>query len=344
MFNFDVPRYEKVVGDALALRPQIDKAVDEICEQGYSNIFFIGCGGTWAHTLPMQYWFDTTTSKIETHCAIAAEFLAMGHKRFNKDSVCVFSTRTGTTPEIIEAAKYCQEHGARTVMYVSNDNTPATEYADYKFFSFAEDDVLCEAIYTYQITMLARFLKNAGDFADYDTFMDEFAQIIPYLIKAKEAYEVPAKAMAEDFKDVDYHMVVGSGMLWGEAYDYAMCILEEMQWIKTKSIHAAEFFHGTIELCENDTSIIMLYGEDETRPLMDRVMNFTKMLEDEKGVKVKVNTFDTSTVELPFSKPEFRKIVSPLVIYTITERLSCHLENVRNHPLTTRRYYHQMNY
>ena len=88
----------------------------------------------------------------------------------------------------------------------------------------------------------------------------------------------------------------------------------------------------------------MLYGEDETRPLMDRVMNFTKLLEDEKGVKVKVNTFDTSTVELPFSKPEFRKIVSPLVIYTITERLSCHLENVRNHPLTTRRYYHQMNY
>lgn len=55
MFNFDEPRYAKVVGDALALRPQIEKAVDEICEKGYSNIFFIGCGGTWAHTLPMKY-------------------------------------------------------------------------------------------------------------------------------------------------------------------------------------------------------------------------------------------------------------------------------------------------
>ncbi len=38
MFNFDVPRYEKVVGDAIALRPQIEKAVDEICKEGYSNI------------------------------------------------------------------------------------------------------------------------------------------------------------------------------------------------------------------------------------------------------------------------------------------------------------------
>ena len=54
--------------------------------------------------------------------------------------------------------------------------------------------------------------------------------------------------------------------------------------------------------------------------------------------------FDTAEVELPFSDPEFRKIVSPMVTYTITERLSCHLEHVRNHPLTTRRYYHQMNY
>ena len=62
MFNFDVPRYEKVVGDAIALRPQIEKAVDEICKEGYSNIFFIGCGGTYAHSLPMKYWFNVQDS------------------------------------------------------------------------------------------------------------------------------------------------------------------------------------------------------------------------------------------------------------------------------------------
>ena len=59
MFNFNVPRYEKVVSDAIALRPQIEAAVDKICEEGYSNIFFIGCGGTYAHSLPIMYWLDT---------------------------------------------------------------------------------------------------------------------------------------------------------------------------------------------------------------------------------------------------------------------------------------------
>ena len=144
--------------------------------------------------------------------------------------------------------------------------------------------------------------------------------------------------MAKEHKDTDYHMVIGSGMLWGEAYDYAMCILEEMQWIKTKSIHAAEYFHGTLELVEEDTSLILFYGEDETRPLMDRVKNFS-----EKVTKV-INIFDTKEVELPFTDAEYRKIVSPMIMYAITERLSCHLEKERNHPLTTRRYYRQMEY
>ena len=67
IYNFDVPRYEKVVNDAIALRPQIEKAVDAVCAEGYTNLFFIGCGGTYAHTLPMKYWLDTTSDKIEAY-------------------------------------------------------------------------------------------------------------------------------------------------------------------------------------------------------------------------------------------------------------------------------------
>ena len=338
MFNFDVPRYEKVVSDAIALRPGIEAAVDAVCAEGYKNIFFIGCGGTYSHTWPMAYWVDSVTDKIEMHTVIAKEFVLMGHKRFSKDSVCVFSTRSGNTKEIVEAAKFCKEAGARTIVYVSNDNTPICEYADYKVSSFAEDDCLAEAIYTFQIFLVARFLKNAGVFDKYAQLVKEYEGIVPYLLKAKELYEDRCCEMAAKHKDMDYVMVVGSGMLWGEAYDYAMCILEEMQWIKTKSIHAAEFFHGTLELLEKDMPMILLYGEDETEPLMERVEKFARNITDD------INIFRTSDVELPFTDPEFRKIVSPMICYVITERLSCHLEKERNHPLTTRRYYRQFDY
>lgn len=337
MYNFNVKRYEKVVNDAIALCPKIEKAVDTVCKEGYSNLFFIGCGGTYAHLLPMKYWMDSS-SNIEMHAVIAKEFLLMGHKRFSKNSVCIFSSRSGNTKEIVEAAKFCKDAGARTIVYVSNDNTPICEYADYKVCSFAEDDCLSEAIYTFQIMLISRFMKNNGEYPKYDQFMKEYASLAPYLLKGKELYEDRCAKIAADHKDMEYVMVVGSGMLWGEAYDYAMCILEEMQWIKTKSIHAAEFFHGTLELVEKGTSMLLFYGEDETEPLMERVENFAKTLTDD------ISVFNTKEVELPFTDPEFRKIVSPLVIYAITERLSCHLERVRNHPLTIRRYYRQFDY
>lgn len=336
MFNFNVPRYEKVVNDAIALRKDIEAAADSIHKKGYSNVFFIGCGGTYSHSLPFKLIMDTY-SNIESYALIAAEFMAMPPKKFSDKSVCVFSTRSGNTKEIVEAAKLCKEAGATVVMYVSNIGTPACDYADYLFHSFAEDDNLAEAIYLVSLRFVARLMYNAGSFDEYETFADGLGSLTPYLIKAKEQYEDRCKLMAEHHKDTDYHMVIGSGYVWGEAYDYAMCILEEMQWIKTKSIHAAEFFHGTLELVEKDTSIILLYGEDETRPLMDRVYNFATKISEE------VNVFDSKDIDLPM-KQEHRKFVAPLVIYAITERLSAHLENVRNHPLTTRRYYRQMEY
>ena len=336
MYNFNVTRYENVVKSAIKLRSQIEKAADKVCEEGFSNIFFIGCGGTYAHSLPMKYWLDSE-SNLETHSVIASEFITMQHKKFSKDSLCIFSTRSGNTKEIVQAAKFCKDAGARTLIYVSNDNTPVCEYATYKFYSFAEDDCLCEAIYTYMIILLARILKNTNQFSKYDIFMEQFDDLPEALIKAKKLYEERTEVFAKKHKNTDYYMVVGSGMLWGEAYDYAMCILEEMQWIKTKSIHAAEFFHGTLELLENGMSMILLYGEDETRLLMDRVLNFSKKITDE------ILIFDTKEIELPFSS-EFRKIVSPMIVYAIEERLSCFLEKERNHPLTTRRYYRQMEY
>ena len=70
---------------------------------------------------------------------------------------------------------------------------------------------------------------------------------------------------------------------------------------------------------------------------MDRVQKFAEKISRE------VTIFDTASVELPLDR-EFRKYVSPIVIYAILERYSAHIERVRNHALTIRRYYRQMEY
>ena len=79
-------------------------------------------------------------------------------------------------------------------------------------------------------------------------------------------------------KDEPYHIITGAGSTWPEAYYYGMCILEEMQWIRTRPVHASDFFHGTLELVEKGVSVFVFKGEDASRPLVERVENFAPAL------------------------------------------------------------------
>ena len=52
-------------------------------------------------------------------------------------------------------------------------------------------------------------------------------------------------------------------------------------------------FPWHLELTDEDTSMILLYGEDSTRPLMDRVYDFASKITKHIAI------FDTKKVELP---------------------------------------------
>ena len=336
MYHFDELRFIRVIDDALGQYPKIEETVDLLCEKGFKNLFLIGVGGTYSHFLPLQF-ISGQLSELPVHAVQAAEFVLQGNKQFSEDSLCVFCSRSGDTQEIVNAIQYCNNAGATTLAFVCHADTPVCTESTHHFVSFAEDDHLAECFYLQLYAFLFRVLMRRGDFPGYETCVGQIRQIAPFLVKAKEETEAMAVSLAAKHKNTDYHMVVGSGAVWGEAYDYAMCILEEMQWLKTKSIHAGEYFHGTLELTEEDTSMLLLYGEDATRPLMDRVYDFASK------ITTQIAIFDTKRVELPIDE-DFRPFLSPMVIYTMLERFSCHLEKERKHPLTQRRYYRKERY
>ena len=53
-----------------------------------------------------------------------------------------------------------------------------------------------------------------------------------------------------------------------------MCYWEEQHWIRTKSIHSAEFFHGMLEIVDKNTPVTVFMGEDSQRRLSERVAAF----------------------------------------------------------------------
>ncbi|MFD2443817.1 SIS domain-containing protein [Bacillus sp. CGMCC 1.16607] len=337
MLKFDEELFLRLLeNEGLAFREQIENIVDEISKRGYKNIFMIGAGGTIAMMYPFEYILKSN-STIPVYAEIAAEFMVMNHRHFSKDSVCIFTSVSGTTKETIAAAEYCRDRGATTIALVAEPNTPLTKLVDHCITTGSEKHSF-DTFFMLLYIVVFRFMYNNHEFPKYEQFTKEVNLLPRAILHAAKSFDEIAEEFAIKHKDTEYHMLVGSGNLWGNTYSYAMCILEEMQWIHAKSIHAAEFFHGTLELVVEDTSVILLKGEDETRPLIDRVEMFA-----EKITK-NLTIIDTKDFEMPGISEEFRKHFAVSINWAVLSRISVHLENERNHPLTLRRYYRQMEY
>ncbi len=337
MLKFDSELFLQLVGnEAMAKREEIEKIVDGISARGFKNIFLIGSGGTIAMMYPFEYILKSNSS-LEVHAEIAAELLVMNNRHLTKDSVCIFASVTGTTKETVAAAQFCKGKGATTIGLVAETGTPLADTVDH-CISTGHEKHSFDTFFIHLQMLTFRFIHNHDEFPQYERFMKEIELLPKGMVQAMEAFDSRAEQFAIKHKDTKYHMLVGAGNLWGNTYSYAMCILEEMQWIKSKSIHAAEFFHGTLELVEEDTSVILFKGEDETRPLVDRVERFAENITRELFI------LDTKDYELEGISEEFRKHFAVNVNWALTGRISVYLERERNHPLELRRYYRKMAY
>ena len=337
MLNFDEDRFLRIQQGALALAPDIHAAIGQRLEAGAKNLFFMGPGGAAILMQPAALLLQRRSS-FPVYMEIAAELVAGGHRALGEGSIVVIPSLSGTTKESVETLDYCKARGATVITLVGHKDTPLGEKADQAFVNFAEDDTSSESFYLQSLLVALSVMAHRGECEDHAAIMAELSTLPAHLLAAKRAFEPEAAAIAARFKDEPWHIITGAGLSWAQAWYYGMCILEEMQWIRTRPVHAADFFHGTLELVEQGVSVVIFKGEDDFRPLTDRVEAFARRYTD------KVTVLDAQTIAGPGLSPATRGLVSQVFLATVLERLSAHLEVLRNHPLTTRRYYKKVSY
>lgn len=183
------------------------------------------------------------------------------------------------------------------------------------------------------------FLRRQGNFPDYDTY---YAQMDAYLAKDLVEIEKIADPFAENFArkhlEDKLHYFVGAGCLYGATYSYAMCYWEEMHWIRTKSIHSAEFFHGMLEIVDKDTPVTVFVGEDAQRPLGLRVAKFLPRICENFTI------IDTHDYPLEGIDEKYRGRMCYAIMHAVTNRIDAHVEAISGHDMAIRRYYRKLAY
>ncbi|NRP18308.1 Fructosamine deglycase FrlB [Ensifer adhaerens] len=337
MLNFDRDRFVKIQSGAVAIADDMRALMRGMLDDGLERIFFMGTGGVQFLTQPAIELARALTV-FPVSAAYSAQVVLEPPAGLNEKALVVLPSLSGTTKESVQLLSFLKERGVRTLSLTGHKDTPLGRDADHNFTNFAEDDTSSESFYLQTLIIVLALLAERGEYPDFDATVTELKLLPELLVSVKEGYEADAAALARDIKDETYHIFTGAGAAWPEAHYYGMCILEEMQWIRTRPVHASDFFHGTLELLEPGVSLFIFKGEDACRPLAERVENFARRYTD------KVRVLDAASASLPGVSAKTRSVISPVLLATMLERLSAHLEVLRDHPLTTRRYYKRVEY
>ena len=318
-------------------RPIIEGYMDEIFANGVENLVLAGVGGTYAISMPFEYFTKKRTT-FPVYIENAAEVVLGTNIAIGPKSLVVLYSESGTTKETVALAEYCKEKGIPTIGVSYKPDTPLAKALTYPIISEEGDELSCDGDFYRMYMIVAAFLNKLGDFPDYDVFMESLENTPVAMADIKEAVDDDAKAYAEAIKDEPYHLIIGAGNQWGSTYCFAMCYLEEMQWIHTRAVTSPEFFHGVLELIEEDTSIMIFKGEDEQRVLTERAEKFAKK------ISKKVKVIDTKEYECKGVAEKYRADLCPMFLEAYLGRLTAHLETATGHSLDIRRYYKVMDY
>lgn len=332
MLNFDETRYVRIQSGALAQAGPIHEVIRESIDAGVTNIFFVGTGGV-AFLMQPAARLLQTHSRFPTFVEMAAEIVLAENAHLGPHSLVVMPSVSGTTEESVAALRFVKARGARVLSLTGHAGTPLATEADVNLTNFVADDTSSESFYLQSLLIALSIMDVRGEVSDRAETLGQLDLLPTALVDVKAGFETRASAFAKEIQDEQHHIITGAGGAWYEAWYYGMCILEEMQWIWTRPVHASDFFHGALELVERDTSFIIFKGEDEGRALVERVERFARAHSE------KVRVFDTADFAVPGMSARVRALVSPVLLAAAFERVSAHIEVLRDHPLTTRRYY-----
>jgi fructoselysine-6-P-deglycase FrlB-like protein len=314
---------------ALGLWDEIDAFVAGI-EGPLRRVFLVGAGGSYLGVQAAQYVLDRHA--LTPSVAINSdEFYFRAPASVGPGTLVIVLSGTGNTPETIRAGEWARERGAAVAGVTLRADGPLAQSLDTVFVAGTGNGTQL----LLQLLALA-VLKRDG--VDVTAELEALRALPAALLTAVEEFEPRAARIAEEMAEVPVTYVIASGPLFGPASTFTMCYLQEMQWLHASTINADEFFQGPFEVIDRESKTIVFLGEDETRPMGERVRRFLTTYSGETYY------IDSADLQLPGIPADQRGYVAPLVYAALVARLAAHYAAVRGYTLEGRRYMWKVDY
>jgi fructoselysine 6-phosphate deglycase len=332
LIEFDQSHFLKQFSGALTLFDTALETARQIGEQPIHKIFFVGCGAPHHLFYSLEYWASKYATNTTFYRYFPAEFVAHAPQGLDENSLVILGSHSGTTKETVQAAQFVQQTPAQSLAITQSADSPLGQAVDHTFaYGSTEQGYFSAFMLTF--AFLSGFLaQKEPDWPFHKALMASLPNFPAALAEAKAQTLSAAAHQAEALKDSQPLYVLGAGPMYTTAYVFASCFLMEMQWMHAHPLQAAEFFHGPFEVVDGTTPLLLLIGEDPSRPIAERVLEFTKQYSHNTIV------YDSKQFPMTCIAPEIRPLVAPMIVDAALTNLVETLAVLRNHPMATRRY------
>lgn len=328
-----------MVNSQVVVDPQVQNVLEALKGRTINHVYFVACGGSSAIMYPNKYILDREAKILTSDVYSSNEFIHRNPRKLNENSLVVLCSMSGTTPETVAAATFARQKGALTVGYTNQPTSPLAQESEFVVkYEWGTESVAFNTNLglLYQLTFGVLNVLEGND--KFDKVINSLTNLQAAFEKSDVQYKDQAFQFGQEYKDEKVIYTMASGANYGIAYSYAICILMEMQWIHSNAVHAGEYFHGPFEIIDKNVPFIILLGLDETRPLDERALDFSKKY----GEKLVV--LDAKDLDLTGVDEELKGYIAPLVLNNVLRRYAEQLAEARNHPLSKRRYMWQVEY
>lgn len=298
---------------------------------GIDRVYFVAHGSAHRAMQGMQYWIEHYSPSLEVRRFFPSELMAQDPPRLDERTLVFLASKSGTTPETVAAAEYLKGKRCQTISFTLDGESPLASLAQHGFLAGNTSESFV-ALFMLMQCVIGGILAERDGWPHAEELLTSLSALPGVIADAAASNDARALTDATTYQHDRnlYHVASGPGFT--PAYVFGVCILMEMLWLHSYPIEAAEFFHGPFEIVDENTPLILIMGEDPSRPLMERVKRFC-----EKYTK-RLMIYDSRDYPMVGIAPSIRPIVAPYVLQASLKRLSEHLSDLHEQPLSTRRY------
>jgi fructoselysine 6-phosphate deglycase len=295
------------------------------------RIYLVAHGSANRAMLGLAYWIEHFSPTLEVRRYFPSEFVTLNPARLDARTLVMLASKSGTTPETVAAAEFLRDTPCTTVAFTLTAERKLARLAQTALLA-GETSESFVALFMLMQAVVGGILSARGEWGLGERLLGSLSRLPEAVADAAVVNDRRAAEDARTYKDDRFLYHVASGPGFTTAYVFGVCILMEMLWLHSYPVEAAEFFHGPFEIIDRNTPLILILGEDPSRPLMERVVRFCRKYTE------RLMVYDSREFAMPGIDPEIRPIVAPYILQAALKRFSARLSVWHGKPLSTRRY------